>query len=77
MIHLVFPGPEGDQKVVSLAFAGGRSLRDYLRDHQVRRHGMIGRFTRMRTIDQNHRILRLNSVLIDGATVYFQRTARG
>ena len=69
MITLVFPASGGRKMKAELPFVPGRTLRDYLRDPELRKYNLVGVALRSRRLDHERRRLKMRSSLVDGTTV--------
>jgi len=73
MITLIFPASGGRKMKAELPYVAGRTLRQYLRDPELRKYNALGMSLRMRRLDQDRRRLKMRSQISDGSTIHLMQ----
>jgi hypothetical protein len=76
MVTLVFPAPGGRKMKAELPFREGMTLRDCLKDPELRKYSLIGIATRSRRLDDKRRRLKMRSPILDGTTITLMHQAQ-
>ncbi len=69
MVTLVFPAAGGRKMKAEIPHRAGMTLRDCLKDPELRKYNLVGVATRSRRLDDARRRLKMRSPVADGATI--------